>query len=153
MLGEFNAGKTTLLNTYIPLAKGKKGAADFRAKVITIGNKDVNLSVWDTAGQEQFTKLGGGYYRGTTVALFMFDLSDHKSFRELDKWHKLLIEFINCPNPEQTPIVLIGNKSDLQRVVTKGEIDDWCAAHGRCPYFETQAINGTEVDNVFKKIA
>lgn len=52
MLGEFNAGKTTLLNTYIPLGKGKKGAADFRSKVITLGNKDVNLSVWDTAGQE-----------------------------------------------------------------------------------------------------
>lgn len=81
MLGEFNAGKTTLLNSYIPLNKGKKaGGADFRTKVVKIGNKDVSLSVWDTAGQEQFTKLGASYYRGTNVAMFVFDLSDRNSF-------------------------------------------------------------------------
>ena len=54
LLGDMGVGKTTLLNNYIGTG-GKKGATmgpDFKKKDVRVGNVNVNLQIWDTAGQE-----------------------------------------------------------------------------------------------------
>lgn len=53
LLGDMGVGKTTLLNGYVGNAGAKKGATmgpDFRKKDIRIGNTEVNMQIWDTAG-------------------------------------------------------------------------------------------------------
>ena len=44
----------------------------------------VRVNVWDTAGQERFHSLLPSYCRGAHGALFVFDLTDLRSFLRLD---------------------------------------------------------------------
>lgn len=49
--------------------------------------------------------------------------------------------------------MIVGNKSDKPRVVSDVEAKQWCAQNGGYAYFETSAINGSNVESVFKKAA
>ena len=77
---------------------------DFRAKVISIGEKTVKLQVlifyilhvlscliflpqiWDTAGQERYRTIVAGYYRGAHAIVLVYDLTDKTSFRDVITW-------------------------------------------------------------------
>ena len=52
LLGDMGVGKTTLLNGYAG-GDSKKSATmgpDFRKKDLRVGNVEVNMQIWDTAG-------------------------------------------------------------------------------------------------------
>lgn len=42
--------------------------------------------MWDTAGQERFHSLGVAFYRGTDGCMIVYDLTNTKSFENLDWW-------------------------------------------------------------------
>jgi GTPase SAR1 family protein len=49
-------------------------------KVVKIGNTDVSLFVWDTAGQEKFFALTKAYFKKADGVLIVFDLTSRASF-------------------------------------------------------------------------
>jgi small GTP-binding protein len=54
LIGDCNVGKTSLFYRYIknePLTKQQATIIDFRYKKIKITDKEVQLCIWDTAGQ------------------------------------------------------------------------------------------------------
>ena len=53
---------------------------------------------------------------------------------------------------KQIPLILIGNKSDLQRQVDRSEAEDLAKRLG-CEYYETSAKTSENVNVVFEKIA
>jgi Ras-related protein Rab-21 len=57
--------------------------ASFLNKKINIGGKRVNLSIWDTAGQEKFHALGPIYYRMSNGAILVYDITDEDSFQKV----------------------------------------------------------------------
>ena len=69
------------------------------------------LSVWDTAGQEQFHALNNVYYRGAQGALIVYDITDVDSFKKMQNWVKELRKVCD----ENLPIILVGNKTDLEK--------------------------------------
>ena len=91
LLGDVNVGKTTLINKFAkdPKAAGVPSATvgvDFVKKEMRIGNTDVTIQLWDTAGQEKFESIGYAFYRGVNCCMFVFDLADKASFDNLNKW-------------------------------------------------------------------
>jgi Ras-related protein Rab-2A len=48
---------------------------EFGAKVSQIDDQKIKIQVWDTAGQESFRSITRAYYRGSIVALLVFDLT------------------------------------------------------------------------------
>ena len=127
LLGDVNVGKTTLINKF---AKDDgSGAAnatvgvDFVKKEMRIGNKDVTIQLWDTAGQEKFESIGYAFYRGVNCCLFVFDLSDKASFDNLTKWKNNFLEKAAPNKPEEFPFILVGNKSDKERVVQRDQAE------------------------------
>jgi Ras-related protein Rab-7A len=57
ILGDSGVGKTTLLQQYVNQKVGMSKptiGADFQKKEVMIDNQQVNLQIWDTAGQEKF---------------------------------------------------------------------------------------------------
>ena len=51
LLGDINVGKTTLLNKYTEIEDRKSTiGVDFKKKDIKVGNNDITLQIWDTAG-------------------------------------------------------------------------------------------------------
>ena len=43
--------------------------ASFLAKKIQVGERSVNLNIWDTAGQEKYHALAKNYYQGASGKL------------------------------------------------------------------------------------
>lgn len=44
--------------------------------------------IWDTAGQERFQSLGVAFYRGAEACVLVYDITNPKSFDQLDSWRE-----------------------------------------------------------------
>ena len=55
-------------------------------KVKTKTGEEIQLNIWDTAGDERFRSIMPLYYRDAEIALLVFDLTDPESFKGIDYW-------------------------------------------------------------------
>lgn len=86
---------------------------------IEIDGKQIELALWDTAGQEDYDRLRPLSYPDTDVILMCFAIDSPDSLENIpEKWTPECKHF--CPN---VPIVLVGNKKDLRNdEATKREL-------------------------------
>ncbi|CAG9320154.1 unnamed protein product [Blepharisma stoltei] len=123
---------------------------EFGSRTIHLGEKDIKLQVWDTAGSESFRSITRSYYRGAAGALLVYDITRRDSFQHLDFWLRDTREngFSNMA------IVLVGNKTDLdsKRAVSKQEAQKFARENGMS-YIETSAKDGNNIDSSFVEIA
>ncbi|OAF65234.1 hypothetical protein A3Q56_07041, partial [Intoshia linei] len=66
---------------------------DFKTKNIDFYGKLIKLQVWDTAGQERFHTITTLYYRGATGIFLMYDITDLKSFQNINRWAQQVDDF------------------------------------------------------------
>ncbi|XP_061632833.1 ras-related protein Rab-13 isoform X2 [Phyllopteryx taeniolatus] len=121
LIGDSGVGKTCLIirfaednfnSTYISTI-----GIDFKVKTIEVDGKKVKLQVWDTAGQERFKTITTAYYRGAMGIILVYDITDEKSFENIQNWMKSIKENASAGVSR----MLLGNKCDIEakRKVTK----------------------------------
>ena len=126
---------------------------DFSIKRLVVNSKKVKVQVWDTGGQERFSKIRPLYYRGALGCLIVFDVTNKVSFDNLDMWFKEVQD--NCIT---IPIILVGNKIDLEnRQVSTSQGRYFATKKSkklgyRIPYLETSAKTGETIKKVFSKL-
>ncbi|PWZ19220.1 Rac-like GTP-binding protein 1 [Zea mays] len=77
---------------------------------VSVGGSIVNLGLWDTAGQEDYSRLRPLSYRGADVFILSFSLVSRASYENvLKKWMPELRRF-----SPTVPVVLVGTKLDLR---------------------------------------
>ncbi|XP_051908827.1 ras-like GTP-binding protein RHO [Hippocampus zosterae] len=77
---------------------------------IEVDSKQVQLALWDTAGQEDYDRLRPLSYPDTDVILICFSVDSPDSLENIpEKWVPEVKHF--CPN---VPIILVANKKDLR---------------------------------------
>jgi Ras family protein A len=113
IVGDGACGKTCLLivfskdefpEVYVPTVF-ENYVAD-----IEVDGKQVELALWDTAGQEDYDRLRPLSYPDTHVILMCFSVDSPDSLENIpEKWVPEVKHF--CPN---VPIILVGNKKDLR---------------------------------------
>lgn len=113
IVGDGACGKTCLLivfskdqfpEVYVPTVF-ENYVAD-----IEVDSKQVELALWDTAGQEDYDRLRPLSYPDTDVILMCFSIDSPDSLENIpEKWTPEVRHF--CPN---VPIILVGNKKDLR---------------------------------------
>jgi small GTP-binding protein len=152
-IGDSSVGKTSIVKKFIhdkfdPVEKNTVGAL-YDSFTDKVGDHDLEVQIWDTAGQEQYRSLSPVYFRSAAAALLVFDITNRTSFENLDDW---LASFRNASS-DQAALFLLGNKSDLneQRKVESNEGEDWATGHS-CRYFETSARTGDGIPEVFKAV-
>ena len=120
-----------------------------------IGNDAITLQVWDTAGQEKYKGLSKIFYRGTDFCFLVFDLSNKKTFHNINNWKQSCIDSNSyLEKGGILPFILLGNKSDLENHdVSKEEIKNFCQENDNIKYFEVSAKNGTQIDVAFHEAA
>jgi small GTP-binding protein len=118
-----------------------------------IDGKDttVTFNIWDTAGQEKYRSLTPMYFAGAHVAILVFDLTVKESLPGLQEFFELLQQRA----PTDCLYVLVGNKVDLleKRQVTAEAAEEYRMQLGADLYFETSALSGDGVKEMFEKIA
>lgn len=108
-------------------------------------------NIWDTAGQEKYSSLMKLYYRGSTVVIIVYDVTDSKSFHEVDFW----IKEVKSHLPESTVIyVVVGNKIDSidDRQVPTCTGKEYADSIGAI-FFEVSAKTSDNVDAMFDEIS
>ncbi|XP_064191654.1 rho-related GTP-binding protein RhoA-B-like [Anguilla rostrata] len=76
---------------------------------IEVDGKQVELALWDTAGQEDYDRLCPLSYPDTDVILMCFSIDKPASLENIpEKWTPGVKDF--CPN---VPIIPVGNMKDL----------------------------------------
>lgn len=110
-------------------------------------DKQVKLSVWDTAGQEAYKSITRSYYRGAAGALLVYDVTRRQTFEQVLSW--LEDARLHCSSSEMV-VVLVGNKSDLEhrRQVPREDGERFAAQHGLM-FIETSAKESVNVDEAF----
>ncbi|XP_052678600.1 ras-like GTP-binding protein RHO [Crassostrea angulata] len=113
IVGDGACGKTCLLivfskdqfpEVYVPTVF-ENYVAD-----IEVDGKQVELALWDTAGQEDYDRLRPLSYPDTDVILMCFSIDSPDSLENIpEKWTPEVKHF--CPN---VPIILVGNKKDTR---------------------------------------
>jgi len=152
LFGPGNVGKTSLLIRYIkdyfnPDLKQTIGS-NFLIKDVEIDNTSVRLLLWDIGGQDQFSKLRTIYFKGSNAALGVYDVTSPQSLLKLPGW----VSSIKKTVKKTIPMIIVGNKIDLERQVERQEAED-LAKRLNCEYLETSAKTGEKVELAFKKMA
>jgi Ras-related protein Rab-7A len=160
ILGDSGVGKTSLMNQYVHKRFSNQYkatiGADFLTKEVMIDDKLVTLQIWDTAGQERFQSLGVAFYRGADSCVLCYDITDAKSFDNLESWMDEFLVHAAPRNADTFPFVVLGNKADLassRRQVSLNKAKAWCQGKGDIPNFETSAKDATNVEQAFHTIA
>lgn len=105
------------------------------------------LDILDTAGQVEFTAMRDQYMRCGEGFIICYSVTDRHSFQEAIEYRKLISRVrLN----EEIPLVLVGNKFDLQsqRQVTTEEGKALAEQLG-CPFYETSAALRQFIDDSF----
>eukprot|EP00656_Telonema_subtile_P005852 TRINITY_DN12678_c0_g1_i1.p1 TRINITY_DN12678_c0_g1~~TRINITY_DN12678_c0_g1_i1.p1 ORF type:complete len:262 (-),score=54.02 TRINITY_DN12678_c0_g1_i1:253-1038(-) len=155
VLGDAGVGKTSIIQRFIAgsfedFTKATVGAS-FASKTVPLESGDnVKLSIWDTAGQEQFQSMAPIYYRNANAAILIFDLLDMESFGKAKFW----IDQLQSNGPPGVAIAIVGNKVDreIERKVPS-ETARGYASEMDASYFETSAKTGDGVTELFSYIA
>ena len=152
LFGPGGVGKTYLLLRYIKDYFSddlkKTIGSNFLIKDVELEGKNVRLLLWDIGGQPQFHKLRTIYFKGSNAALGVFDLSSSQTLLKIPGW----VSSIKKTVKKTIPMLLLGNKVDLDREVDREEAED-LAKRLNCVYMETSAKTGENVELAFEAIA
>lgn len=148
LLGNTCVGKTSFANKlcnnrYLHLYNPTVGV-DYFAKTIRLNNNMMKYQIWDTTGQKKFAPILQSYYKNVAGLIFIFDLNNVKSFKDLNFWVNELYKM----NPENNLYckLLIGNKTKNNNNVLYTDIDKFCVKYNFL-YTEIDIKNDKHIEN------
>ena len=114
LIGNSGVGKTSIINQYIDQTFDEANAAtigaNYSEKVITKNNKEYELNIWDTAGQEKFHSVGKHFYKDAYIVCLVYDITSQDSLKQLETiWYPDIKKY----GEKYTILAVVGNKSDL----------------------------------------
>jgi len=156
IVGDGGCGKTCLLMVYttqsFPEVYVPTVFENYTANV-ALDKKTVKLSLWDTAGQEDYDRLRPLSYPDTDILILCYSIDSHESLNNIsEKWAPEVMHFCG-PN---VPRIVVGTKSDMRadpiiasQLVSYEEGADVARRIGAQRYIECSAKYGENVDQVF----
>jgi small GTP-binding protein len=153
-VGDSGVGKTSLINCKLygplPLQSHVPSVNASREIItVTVDNRDVSLDVWDTAGQDSFRDMLSFYLKDALVMILVCDVTNQTSFASLPDWLQTVKQHV----PSKCLFFVAANKSDCaEQAVTLDEAEAYVQAQGMVGLFETSALTGTGVSELFEAI-
>jgi len=170
ILGTPGVGKSALTHHFIHgsfVAYHDPTIEDAYRKTVFVDNRQDNLEILDTAGQDEFTQYRHQWMRHKDGYIFVFSLTNRQSLHELDAYAQLHY-MENCNKPVTPPVLLVGSKRDLvengeNRQVSVAEAEQSLSRWrdmfrhsevrlGPFIYMETSSKTGENVERAFENI-
>lgn len=151
-IGDSGVGKSSIIGKYntgiMPLDINPTVGAAYVSKIVPFEDIELELRIWDTAGQETYHSLTPIYFRGSSIGFVVFDITQRTSFDNVANWIKQLREFAG----EEVVTVIVANKIDLEhkRVVSSQEMNA-LAKDMRVLCAETSAKDGAGIQKMLER--
>nr|XP_014351131.1 PREDICTED: ras-related protein RABD2b-like [Latimeria chalumnae] len=152
LVGDFGVGKTTLFyrvktDQYIDVSQSTV-FIDTCVKEYCINQKGVprlvQMTLWDTVGEERFVSLSSSYYRNTDAALLLFSVDKPGTFDNLARWVDTVQYFSNTAQ-----LFVLGNKSDLESQISEEKLKTFADEHNVTAVFKLSAKTGENIESSF----
>ncbi|KAJ6252741.1 ras-like protein [Anaeramoeba flamelloides] len=120
---------------------------DTHRKQCEIDGEVAFLEILDTAGQEDYETMRPSYIRSGEGFLLVYSVIDRVTFNNVQS---LRDEILIAKDSQQEPIIIVGNKTDLeeQRTVSTEEGYELACCLG-CGFYETSAKLSINIENAF----
>ncbi|CAD8154544.1 unnamed protein product [Paramecium pentaurelia] len=153
VVGDGNVGKTCILLSYTT----DKFPQDYVPTVFenyttqtAVDGKMINLSLWDTAGQETYNRLRTLSYNSADVFLVVFSVIEESSFENaIIKWYPEL----EAPELKCVPKIFVGNKIDMRNQANPSHVQQEAAKSKveklQCQYLECSALTQIGLKEIF----
>lgn len=143
--GSFGVGKTSLFNRFLYSKFDEKYLTTIGVKVdkkvVEVDGQELNLLIWDIAGEISQDKVPHSYFLGTSGVIYVFDLTRPITIKNLETD----IEYLKKIAPGIS-IKVIGNKRDL---VSEQDVEDFVASTNVSYDFLTSAKTGENIEELF----
>ena len=173
LLGDTAVGKTSLFkkltsDDFDPKKAISTIGIDKRSLNMTIntddGIKEVDISLYDTAGQERFRSIAITYFRESSGLLVMYDITKEETFQSIEHWITDIKN--NLGSNAKYLIIVLGNKLDKieqeGRQVQENDAKEFCKNNeiffgGECSVIDFSPEKLTEmfkkyIEEVYKKV-
>ena len=156
IIGDSSTGKTSLIIKFTQSQFDENltptiGIDYFFKDVTCKDGNTYKIKIMDTAGQEQYHSMTLNMLKICKGILLVYSITDKDSFNNLEsKWINEINDSVDVNN---IPIVLIGNKKDLEdeRVIEEQSAREF-ANKFNIKFFETSSKTGENVDLAFKEL-
>ena len=152
LVGETGVGKTSIISQFIDQVFEEElqtsTGGSFSSKEIFFDNgKSLKLEIWDTAGQERYRSLTKIFYKNSSCAILVYDITKKQTFDELKNYW---IGQIKESAPKDIMLAIVGNKEDLldKEQVDENEARDF-AKENNALFFSTSAKNSDAINQLF----
>ncbi|CAF0990677.1 unnamed protein product [Brachionus calyciflorus] len=150
MLGSGGVGKSALTIQFVQsvfVGNYDPTIEDCYRKQVNINGQVSAIEILDTAGTEQFTAMRDLYMKNGQGFILVYSITSQATFLDLQDMKD---QILRVKDTFDVPIVLVGNKTDLedQRTVSR-EQGIQMAQNFKCSFFETSAKNRVNVDEIF----
>ena len=120
---------------------------DSYRKQVEVDGQQCMLEILDTAGTEQFTAMRDLYMKNGQGFVLVYSITAQSTFNDLQDLRE---QILRVKDSEEVPMVLVGNKCDLEdeRVVGKDQGLNMAKMFGSCSFMETSAKAKIGVNDV-----
>ncbi|XP_066912706.1 ras-related protein Rap-1b-like isoform X1 [Clytia hemisphaerica] len=151
VLGSGGVGKSALTVQFVQgifVEKYDPTIEDSYRKQVEVDGQQAMLEILDTAGTEQFTAMRDLYMKNGQGFVLVYSITAQSTFNDL---MDLRDQILRVKDTEDVPMVLVGNKCDLEdeRVVGKDNGQNLAKQFGNCTFLETSAKMKINVNEIF----
>ena len=156
LLGESGVGKTSIISQFtthtFDLHRQTSLSAQFTSKSLEFKDlgQSIKFDIWDTVGQEKYRSLARIFYKDAKVIIFVYDITNEKSFEGLTNyWYDETKD-----NWDGNPILaVVGNKIDLYTKQKISNNDGKAFADKIGAIFQlTSALSDSGISTLFENI-
>ena len=152
LIGNSYVGKTNFISIF-----NNKTFSDERISTVgidtskvdlTINEQKIRIQLWDSIGTDKSRITTQNCYLRVQGIIILFDLTSYESFLSCETWLNGVKE--TCGT--EIPLLLVGNKSDLDRIVSKEDAEQF-AQKNNIEYIEVSCKDNVNVEEAVTKLA
>ena len=152
-LGDSKVGKSSFIIKYTGQVFDESMLTtiglDIQTSFIMVKDKKYRIDFYDTTGQEKYRSIANSYIKNADGVILMYDISDKSSYEHIPGWMESIID----NKGSDFPIILLGNKSDLEdRRQVDLEEGKKLADKYKLKFMETSNKNGTTIQEAALEI-
>jgi Ras-related protein Rap-1A len=153
VFGSGGVGKSCLTMQFVQgifMPKYDPTIEDVYKKTVEIDGRQYSLEILDTAGTEEFSAMRDLYVKNGHGFVLVYSITSQATFNDLDEFYDRIIRIKDTEIHGQPPLVLVGNKTDLEdeRVVGR-QVGQELARRWKCTFLETSAKSQLNVNEIF----
>lgn len=156
VLGPAGVGKTCVIHrfcnrSFLTSTLPTIGAGFF-PHTMEFNDTEVNMMLWDTAGEERFRSVAPSLLRGANGLVLVFDISAAETFQEIDVYLNMFLDTVEYDSSSHLPVLLLGNKCDLEdKQIDQETMNKWMRDHNVIFSRLVSAMTGEGIEEAFKE--